>query len=126
MDLLELLQHSTRCLSHVGAVSFHIVDQFYHFACLALHLMHHAVHFQGINTQQAHSVAENVQIVLVVSLTLVHQPDLQLFLSLIVAAISHCLEPIIVARIFIRIFIHVEVVCLSCLGTFDFRLRSVF
>ena len=58
MDLLELFQHSARCLSHVGAVGFHIVDQFDHFACLALHLMHHAVHFQGINTQQAHSVAE--------------------------------------------------------------------
>jgi hypothetical protein len=126
MDLFELLQHSTGCLSHVGAVGFHIVDQFYHFACLALHLMHHAVDFQGINTQQAHSVAENVQIVLVVSLTLVHQSDLQLFLSLIFAAINHCLEPIIVARIFIRIFIHVKVVCLSCLSTFDFRLWSVF
>ena len=126
MDLFELLQHSAGCLSHVGAVGFHIVDQFYHFACLALHLMHHAVDFQGINTQQAHSVAENVQIVLVVSLTLVHQSDLQLFLSLIVAAINRCLEPIIVARIFIRIFIHVKVVCLGCLSTFDFRQWSVF
>ena len=126
VDVLEFLQHAASCLPHVAAVSLYVGDQLYHFSGLALYLMHHAVHFQRVHTQQTHSVAENVQIVLVVGLTLVHKPDLQLLLPLVAAVINRCFESIVVPRISIRIFIDVKVVGLNLLRTFDFHLWSIF
>ena len=56
--------------------------------------MNESIYFKTVDGQKTQTVAENVQIVLVISLTFIQEPDFELFLSLICGSIGSLFKDI--------------------------------
>ena len=82
-------------------MSLNINRQLFHLIRLGVNLVNKAVDFKTVYGEETQTITEDIQIVLVISLTLIQEPDLQFLLPLICGSVCSMFKDI---TKFLRIF----------------------